>query len=828
MSAQTVDKNALPLVVIIGSDGNIGNSLKQALQDNYRIIGIDRPGTDCDISIDLRSSDSVMQGTDELREAHGKHIAAVVHLAAYFDFSGEDSPMYHEINEEGTRRLLKALQAFSVERFIYSSTMLVHRAGEVGSTIDESADIAPQWAYPQSKARTEKIIDEERGQIPVALLRLAGLYDDEMAVPTLANQIANIYEKDAKSMLYAGDIRAGQSFIHRKDMIDLFVRAIDRRQQLPEETEILAGEADILSYRELQKLIGEHVHGVEEWRTLSLPKNVAKAGAWLEESAEPLVPDDFDEGKKPFIKPFMIDLASDHYALDISRAKSLLGWEPQHSIKQTLPAIIRSLKQAPAEWYQRNGLDLPHWMRAASDKSQNPEKVRAVYEKSYRREHQRNLWAPMLNVSLGAWLISSPLSLGYQSQAMVYNDIVCGFVIIALAFASLSQAKPFRLARWGLGATGVWLMSAPLVFWAPEAATYTNSTLVGALVTGLALAVRPFPTMSSTAAVTGPDIPPGWQFSPSSWFQRLPIIILAVIGFIISHYMAAYQLGHIPGVWDPVFSYPAEGLKNGTEHIITSKVSEAWPVPDAGLGALVYLLEILTGIIGSRARWRTMPWLVLLFGFMIIPLGAVSITFIIIQPIVLGTWCSLCLIAAAAMLLQIPYSLDEVVATIQFLHRRAKAGHPWLRVLFTGDTDSGELKEKRGDNFLRPPAQVLRDIIGGGVSVPWTLGLSLLVGLWLMTTRLTLGNSGALANAEHLIGALVITITVSAFAEVIRPLRWLNALFGAALLVTPFLFNATLLSLAASWICGVALISLSVKRTSIENEYGDWNRMLVY
>ena len=39
----------------------------------------------------------------------------------------------------------------------------------------------------------------------------------------------------------------------------------------------------------------------------------------------------------------------------------------------------------------------------------------------------------------------------------------------------------------------------------------------------------------------------------------------------------------------------------------------------------------------------------------------------------------------AAVLLQIPYSLDELLTTCQFLRRRVKAGQPWLRVLFRGD-----------------------------------------------------------------------------------------------------------------------------------------------
>ncbi len=150
------------------------------------------------------------------------------------------------------------------------------------------------------------------------------------------------------------------------------------------------------------------------------------------------------------------------------------------------------------------------------------------------------------------------------------------------------------------------------------------------------------------------------------------MIALALVGLHVSRYLAAYQLEHIDRVWEPFFA-GGPAPKNGTEEIITSELSRAWPVPDAGLGAFTYLLEVATGIIGSRRRWRTMPWLVLLFGIMIVPLGAVSLFFIIIQPIWIGTWCTLCLIAAAAMLVQIPYSLDELVASCQLLRRRKQA-----------------------------------------------------------------------------------------------------------------------------------------------------------
>jgi hypothetical protein len=83
-----------------------------------------------------------------------------------------------------------------------------------------------------------------------------------------------------------------------------------------------------------------------------------------------------------------------------------------------------------------------------------------------------------------------------------------------------------------------------------------------------------------------------------------------------------------------------------------------------------------------------MPWLVILFGLMIAPLGITSIFFIVIQPIVIGAWSTIALIAAAAVLVQIPYSRDELLVTLQFMRRRARAGRNWLRVFLFGDTDA--------------------------------------------------------------------------------------------------------------------------------------------
>ncbi|WP_284734348.1 NAD-dependent epimerase/dehydratase family protein [Sphingosinicella terrae] len=350
-----------PLVLITGAAGNLGRSIADILSDDYRIVGLDRQGeTDFPlIEVDLTDDEAITAALAQVRERFGDHIASVIHLAAYFDFSGEEHPLYSKLNVEGTRALLQALQPFQVERFIHASTMLVHAPTKPGQQIDEASPIGPRWAYPQSKAEAEAAIGEEAGSIPFLILRLAGVYDEETMVPTLAHQIARIFERDIQSHFYSGATDVGQSMLHREDMLDAFRRAVDRRDDLERRETLLIGEPDAVGYDRLQDVIGALIHGREQWTTLRLPMPVAAAGAWVQEKLEPLIPDAIDKGEAPFVKPFMIRLADDHYALDVSRARKRLGWVPRHRLLDTLPAMVAALKRCPVEWYEKNNVTAP-------------------------------------------------------------------------------------------------------------------------------------------------------------------------------------------------------------------------------------------------------------------------------------------------------------------------------------------------------------------------------------------------------------------------------------------------------------------------------------
>jgi uncharacterized membrane protein len=159
---------------------------------------------------------------------------------------------------------------------------------------------------------------------------------------------------------------------------------------------------------------------------------------------------------------------------------------------------------------------------------------------------------------------------------------------------------------------------------------------------------------------------PPFDYNPSSWRQRAPICLLAGVAFLMATYMALYQWRLIGDVWDPFF-------RDGTRRVLDSEVSETMRryirIPDAALGAFGYLSEIVLGLVGTTRRWQYRPWMVLLFGIDVIPLGIVSAVLVVMQGVVVGAWCTLCLMTAAISLILVVLAYDEVWASLAYLRR---------------------------------------------------------------------------------------------------------------------------------------------------------------
>lgn len=168
------------------------------------------------------------------------------------------------------------------------------------------------------------------------------------------------------------------------------------------------------------------------------------------------------------------------------------------------------------------------------------------------------------------------------------------------------------------------------------------------------------------------DAAPPFDYNPSAWSQRIPICVLAMVAFVISAYMGLYQWRLVDSVWDPMFG-------DQTQKVLDSDVSHRmarwFGTPDAVLGAIAYLGDAVFGLAGSTRRWQYRPWLVVLFGLDVIPLGGVSAILVIVQATVLGQWCFLCLVTAAISLILVYWAYDEVWASLSYLRRVWRRTH---------------------------------------------------------------------------------------------------------------------------------------------------------
>ena len=81
------------VVLITGCSGRIGFKAAEKFSEKYQVVGFDVlltgkfPGLEL-VSVDMGSDQSVKDGLEYVRSKYGNKLAAVIHLAAYYNFTG--------------------------------------------------------------------------------------------------------------------------------------------------------------------------------------------------------------------------------------------------------------------------------------------------------------------------------------------------------------------------------------------------------------------------------------------------------------------------------------------------------------------------------------------------------------------------------------------------------------------------------------------------------------------------------------------------------------------------------------------------------------------
>ncbi len=237
---------------------------------------------------------------------------AVVHFAAesHVDRSIEDASPFVRTNVEGTWRMVEAFRKNRVGRFVHVSTDEVYGSLGLEGQFNESSPLKPTSPYAASKAASDLLVLSavKTHRFPAIVTRCSNNYGPfqfpEKFIPlmisqALSNQPLPVY----------GDGRNIRDWIHVSD----HCRALDLILRKGGEGEVynIGSECEMENIAVAQKILG--VLGRPE----SLLKYVADRPAH-----------------------------DRRYALDCTKLKKELGWEPQFNFERGLTETIG--------WYQQN------------------------------------------------------------------------------------------------------------------------------------------------------------------------------------------------------------------------------------------------------------------------------------------------------------------------------------------------------------------------------------------------------------------------------------------------------------------------------------------
>jgi UDP-glucose 4-epimerase len=325
-------------VVVVGASGNVGTSLLRALADE--------PGVDSVLGLARRIPKAEFPKT-EWRSADIAHSPlrphfdgadAVVHLAWLIQ-PGRDKQRLHEVNVDGSARVFRAVASAGVGTLVYASSVGAYAPGPKDRRVDESwptTGIASSF-YSRHKAEVERLLDRFEGEHPdTRVVRLR---------PGL------IFKREAASgirRLFAGPLLP--SFLVQPRLIPVVpahprlvfqaVHSYDagHAYRLALVREEARGAFNVaaeppLDRNELGRVLGA--------RPVRVPAGLLRGGAALSYRLR-LQPSE----------PGWVDMGLGAPLMDVSRARSELGWSPQRSASDALLDLLEGMREGA-------GLDTP-------------------------------------------------------------------------------------------------------------------------------------------------------------------------------------------------------------------------------------------------------------------------------------------------------------------------------------------------------------------------------------------------------------------------------------------------------------------------------------
>lgn len=318
-------------LVITGANGFIGSWLCKSLigQDDYEIYAVVRRGSDSSALPSNRNLflTEIDYGKDEelYQALYGKDI--VIHLIGQMGKYGVPDVLFENTNVKLTREILTMSEKAGIKQFIFCSTPGVQGFGN--RLANEEDPYAPRNIYEKTKVEAEEYIMDfcKASRIEYTIIRPDFVYGpgDVRRVKMYRNI------KDKKFILTTN----GKSYLHPTyitDVVQGFMKAIGNPNSYHQIFNISAG-VDITS-EEYLTIIAENVRShlihINIGYTLS-----CFAASFIEFIFAHIF------HREAFVTKNKIDFLAVDHSTSNKKAKKLLGYEPQISVKEGMSITIK-------------------------------------------------------------------------------------------------------------------------------------------------------------------------------------------------------------------------------------------------------------------------------------------------------------------------------------------------------------------------------------------------------------------------------------------------------------------------------------------------------
>ncbi len=346
-----------PGIIITGATGFLGRRLVQQLCKDYRIFAIslhppreserlEGPDIHC-FQVHIGHFDRLREVFNHIREKGGADL--LLHLAAHYDFTGNDHPEYSHTNIKGTRNLLDLSVSLKLKKFIFTSSVAACPFPKPGGTVTENTPSTAPITYARSKHMGETMMQEYQDSIPSCILRLAAIFSDWCEYEPLDEFLQTWCSNRWNARIHGGKGGSAIPYLHAQDLIQFYLKVIEKFDNLKPLEVLQASPDGSTTHLELYKKATQFFFGVPR-SSIHVPKPFARSGIVLRERLGRIM------GNIPFERSWMADYIDLRLDIDASRTRSLLNWAPNENlhILKRIPYMIQNMKDHPEEWKKRS------------------------------------------------------------------------------------------------------------------------------------------------------------------------------------------------------------------------------------------------------------------------------------------------------------------------------------------------------------------------------------------------------------------------------------------------------------------------------------------